>query len=90
LSDRDDKPKRRESGAWSEVSILEKSPTTTKRTQMKTAKTVKIQNIYPDWLTLLPLEDKSTSSRLLDLNFYKNRKGKWVLGKFNRILKFIG
>lgn len=72
LSNRDDKPKRPKDG-WSEVSILEKTPSTTKTIQ-KATKTLKA---YPDWLTLLPLDDSSKSSRLLDLNHYKNKKGKY-------------
>jgi hypothetical protein len=66
LSDRDEKPKQI---GWSEVSILEKSPPTNK-TVKKTPKT----NVYPDWLTLIPLEETSTSSRLLDLKIIKKRQ----------------
>ncbi|KAI6175933.1 hypothetical protein M3Y97_00744300 [Aphelenchoides bicaudatus] len=69
LSDRDDKPKMPK--GWSEISVLERSPTSTKRVKIKTPKA---PNVYPDWLKLLPLEDKATSSRLLDLNSQRSKK----------------
>lgn len=71
LSDIDKKPEAVE-GDWSEVSVLEKSHSTAaKITVVKTA----TKSVYPDWLTLLPLEDTTTSSRLLDLNCYRPKKG---------------
>lgn len=73
LSDRDDKTKAPVKG-WSEISVLEKTSSVTKRTTMKPTK---VAIVYPDWLTLLPLEDRATSSRLLDLKYHKNKNGKF-------------
>ncbi|CAD5227617.1 unnamed protein product [Bursaphelenchus xylophilus] len=70
LSDRqEEKAKKKGTNDWTEVKVYDRSP-------KKSAKPRQPQMVLPDWLRLLPYEEKATSSRLLSLTAEKDSKSR--------------